>query len=106
MILRGRQVGSAIVFDDSSCEILSRNPRTVAVEGGVLVTNGLRIREGLVGVVARSGEEGSRFEAEIRELYGDLGLPDSMGMANQNPKLRDSVTAIKGKAKKISAENQ
>ncbi|OMO70970.1 hypothetical protein COLO4_28424 [Corchorus olitorius] len=68
--------------------------------------NGPRIRDGSVGVVTRSGEEGSRFEAEIRELYGDLGLPDSMGMVYPNPLLRDSVTAAKGIAKQISADNQ
>ncbi|OMO84744.1 hypothetical protein COLO4_21868 [Corchorus olitorius] len=107
MILRGRQVGRAIVIDDDSCEILSRNPRVAAppiVESSSM--NGPRIREGSVGVVARSGEEGSRFEAEIRELYRDLGLPDSMGLANQNHNLRESVTAIKGKAKQTSADYQ
>ncbi|OMO74349.1 putative nuclease protein [Corchorus olitorius] len=89
MILRGRQAGRAIVTDDGSCEILSRNPRVVApsiVEGGgQSVMNGSRIREGSGGVVTRSGEEGSAFEAEIRELYGDLGIPGSMGLTNPNP---------------------
>ncbi|OMP00278.1 hypothetical protein COLO4_12789 [Corchorus olitorius] len=109
IVLRGRQAGKAIVSNDSSCEILSHNPRIVAQptgEGGLLVMNGPRIRGGSVGVVGRSGEEGSRFEAELRELYGDLGLPDSMGMANQFPHLRESVTTIKGKTKQIDAENQ
>ncbi|OMP06346.1 hypothetical protein COLO4_08180 [Corchorus olitorius] len=109
MVLRGRQVGKPIVSDDSSCEILSHNPRSVAQptgEGGISVMQGPRISGGFVGVVARSGEEGSRFEAEIRELYGDLGLPDSMGRDNQLHHLRESVATIKGKAKQVVAENQ
>ncbi|OMP07719.1 hypothetical protein COLO4_07107 [Corchorus olitorius] len=52
------------------------------------------------------GEKGSRFEEEVRELYGDLGIPISMGAVNPTVAAREAVYAAKGKARQLQAENQ
>ncbi|OMO95109.1 hypothetical protein COLO4_16073 [Corchorus olitorius] len=102
MVLRGKQVARAIFPDDSSCEVLSRNPERAVpqhLEGGNPV--GLRPRnvERPVGLVAGSGEEGSRFEADIQELYGDLGVTAALEEAHPPAGFQDSVANCKGKAK-------
>ncbi|OMP00905.1 hypothetical protein COLO4_12273 [Corchorus olitorius] len=109
MVLRGRQVARAIVADDSSCEVLSCNPRRVVPSvtgGGVSIGGDPRVAGRPGEVVARSGKEGSRFREEVRELYGDLGISISMGAVNPTVAARESVYAAKGKAKQLQAENQ
>ncbi|OMO80722.1 reverse transcriptase [Corchorus capsularis] len=108
MLLRGRPVARAIFPEETSCKILSRNPGVVPpnMGGGNSVNGGPRVVGGSTGVVARSEAEGSWFEEEIRELYGDLGLPNSMGMVNPNGEVQGSVGVFKGKGKQIQAELQ
>ncbi|OMO91868.1 hypothetical protein COLO4_18055 [Corchorus olitorius] len=102
LVLRGKQVARAMASDDNSCEVLSRNPRGVippSVGGGISV--GMEPRNVEVEVVARSGEEGSRFEEEINQLYGDLGVPENVGVVAPNIEHRDPTVAAKGNGKQV-----
>ncbi|OMO69909.1 hypothetical protein COLO4_28870, partial [Corchorus olitorius] len=105
MVLWGRPVARAILFDDTSCEVLSRNPGLMVPQsmgGGLSVGTGPRNVEKSVEYGARSGKEGSRFEEECNELYGDLGISNKMGAVNHNIEFQDDVgKTSKGKAKQL-----
>ncbi|OMO89468.1 hypothetical protein COLO4_19745 [Corchorus olitorius] len=108
LVLRGKQAARAIISDDVSCEILSHNPGRVVPPnggGGNPVSVGPRSGERSVWLVATRGEEGSRFQEEVNELYGGLGLSANGVPANSDMRFRESVIAYKEKAKAL-AENQ
>ncbi|OMO73167.1 hypothetical protein COLO4_27224 [Corchorus olitorius] len=117
MVFRGKQAARALFSDDSSYEILSRNPgRVVSPIGGSGSPAGVGPRivespaglgpiigENSVGLPASRGEEGSRFQEEVNELYGGLGFSDNMVPANSGRGVQKSVMVSKGKGK-IPAE--
>ncbi|OMO51701.1 Zinc knuckle CX2CX4HX4C [Corchorus olitorius] len=108
MVLRGRPVARAIFADDVSCEILSHNPGQVApqkVGGSFSVNPNPRNNGRSVEQITGSGEEGSRFEEEINELYRDLNIPNNMEAVEGSHEVRDAaVKASKGKAKQLPSE--